>query len=164
MIAALLGIATVVLLITLAKLHPFLALMLGAAVMGGVAAVAPLDIVTSFTNGFGTTVGSVGILIALGAMVGKLLADSGGSDTIVDTIIGKVGARGLPWAMARSRPSSACRCSSRSASCCSSRSCCSSPAARHPRDAGGHPGAGRSVDPARPGAAAPGPAGRHRRR
>jgi GntP family gluconate:H+ symporter len=33
-------------------------------------------------------------------MVGKLLADSGGSDTIVDTIIGKVGARGLPWAMA----------------------------------------------------------------
>jgi GntP family gluconate:H+ symporter len=56
--------------------------------------------VTSFTNGFGTTMGSVGILIALGAMVGKLLADSGGSDTIVDTIIGKVGARGLPWAMA----------------------------------------------------------------
>ena len=99
-IAALLGIAAVVLLITLAKLHPFIALMLGAAVMGGVAAVAPLDIVTSFTAGFGTTMGTVGILIALGAMVGKLLADSGGSDTIVDTIIGKVGTRGLPWAMA----------------------------------------------------------------
>jgi GntP family gluconate:H+ symporter len=99
-IAAILGIATVVLLITLAKLHPFIALMLGAAVMGGVAAVAPLDIVTSFTTGFGTTMGTVGILIALGAMVGKLLADSGGSDTIVNTIIGKVGARGLPWAMA----------------------------------------------------------------
>ncbi len=68
--------------------------------MGGVAAVAPLDIVASFTGGFGTTMGTVGILIALGAMVGKLLADSGGSDTIVDTIIGKVGTRGLPWAMA----------------------------------------------------------------
>lgn len=70
LLAALLGIATVVLLITLAKLHPFLSLMLGAAVMGGVAAVAPLDIVTSFTTGFGTTMGTVGILIALGAMVG----------------------------------------------------------------------------------------------
>ncbi len=99
-IAALLGIAAVVLLITLAKLHPFIALILGAAVMGGVAGVAPLDIVASFTGGFGTTMGTVGILIALGAMVGKLLADSGGSDTIVDTIIGKVGPRGLPWAMA----------------------------------------------------------------
>jgi GntP family gluconate:H+ symporter len=33
-------------------------------------------------------------------MVGKLLADSGGSDTIVETIIGRVGPVGLPWAMA----------------------------------------------------------------
>ena len=99
-LAALLGIAAVVLLIVWAKLHPFIALIIGAAVMGGVAAVAPLDIVTSFTTGFGTTVGNVGLLIALGAMIGALLADSGGADSIVDTIIGKVGARGLPWAMA----------------------------------------------------------------
>src|SRR6476469_2304517 len=100
LVAALLGIATVVLLITLAKLHPFIALMLGAAVMGGVAAVAPLDIVTSFTTGFGTTMGTVGILIALGAMVGKLLADTGGSDAIVETIVRRATARMLPWAMA----------------------------------------------------------------
>ena len=99
-LAAILGIAAVVLLITLAKFHPFLALMLGTAVMGAVAGVAPLDIVDSFTVGFGATVGSVGLLIALGAMVGKLLADSGGSDTIVETIISRVGPRGLPWAMA----------------------------------------------------------------
>lgn len=100
LIAALLGIATVVVLIVWAKFHPFVALILGAAVMGAVAMVAPLDIVASFTAGFGSTVGSVGLLIALGAMVGKILADSGGSDTIVDTIIGKVGKAGLPWAMA----------------------------------------------------------------
>ncbi|PUA80410.1 GntP family permease [Nocardioides currus] len=99
-LAALLGIAAVVVLIVWAKLHPFLALMLGAAVMGAVAGVAPLDIVNSFTVGFGGTVGSVGLLIALGAMIGKILADSGGSDTIVDTIIGRVGKAGLPWAMA----------------------------------------------------------------
>ena len=99
-IAALLGIATVVVLIVWAKMHPFISLILGAAVMGGVAGVAPLDIVASFTLGFGTTVGAVGLLIALGAMIGAILADSGGSDTIVDTIIGRVGATGLPWAMA----------------------------------------------------------------
>jgi GntP family gluconate:H+ symporter len=99
-LAALLGIAAVVVLIVWAKMHPFLALMLGTAVMGIVAGVAPLDIITSFTTGFGGTVGAVGLLIGLGAMLGALLADSGGADTIVDTIIGKVGARGLPWAMA----------------------------------------------------------------
>ncbi len=99
-IAALLGIAAVVLLITVAKMHPFLSLMLGAGVMGAFAGVAPIEIVNSFTVGFGSTVGSVGLLIALGAMIGKILADSGGSDTIVDSIIGRVGPRGLPWAMA----------------------------------------------------------------
>jgi gluconate:H+ symporter, GntP family len=99
-IAALLGIAVVVLLITWAKFHPFLALMLGTATLGAFAAIAPADIITSFVNGLGSTFGSVGLLVALGAMLGKLLADSGGADAIVDAIIGRVGDRGLPWAMA----------------------------------------------------------------
>jgi gluconate:H+ symporter, GntP family len=100
LLAAVLGILAVVALIAAAKFHPFLALMLGTAVMGGVAGVAPGDIVTSFTNGFGTTFGTVGILVALGGMLGKLLADSGGADRIVDTVLDHVGDRGLPWAMA----------------------------------------------------------------
>ena len=99
-LAALVGIAVVVLLITAAKFHPFLALVLGTAALGVVAQVDPTDIIDAFTKGFGNTFGSVGILIALGAMIGKLLADSGGADEIVDTIISKVGDRGLPWAMA----------------------------------------------------------------
>jgi GntP family gluconate:H+ symporter len=98
--AAVLGILSVVILIAAAKFHPFIALMLGTAVMGGVAGVAPADIVTSFTTGFGTTFGAVGILVALGGMLGKLLADSGGADEIVDAILSRVGDRALPWAMA----------------------------------------------------------------
>ena len=50
--------------------------------------------------GSARTVAGVGILIALGAMFGKLLADSGGADQIVDTIVGRASARTLPWAMA----------------------------------------------------------------
>jgi GntP family gluconate:H+ symporter len=99
-IAALLGIATVVVLITVAKFHPFLGLLIGTGVMGAAAGVAPLDILTSFEAGFGGTMGTVGILIALGAMVGKILADTGGSAAIVETIVGKAGPRMLPWAMA----------------------------------------------------------------
>jgi GntP family gluconate:H+ symporter len=98
--AALAGIAVVVLLITWAKLHPFLSLIIGSAVLGVVAGLGPADTVKSFTAGVGSTVGSVGLLIALGAMIGGLLADSGGADSIVDAFLGRVSGRGLPWAMA----------------------------------------------------------------
>ena len=94
--ACILGILAVVLLITWGKVHPFLALMLGSAVLGLVATMPPGDTVTSFVLGFGTTAGAVGILIALGAMIGKLLEDSGGANRIVATMVGRVGPGGLP--------------------------------------------------------------------
>ncbi|RKN49585.1 SLC13 family permease [Micromonospora endolithica] len=99
-VAALLGIAAVVVLIAWAKVHPFLSLILGAAVLGVVAGAAPEKIVTSFSGGVGSTVGSVGLLIALGAMIGGLLAESGGADGIVNRIVGRVSGGALPWAMA----------------------------------------------------------------
>ncbi|RLQ08251.1 gluconate transporter [Micromonospora sp. BL1] len=98
--AALLGIAAVVVLIAWGKVHPFLALILGAAVLGVVAAVPVDKIVTSFSGGVGSTVGGVGLLIALGAMIGGLLAESGGADGIVERVVGRVSGTALPWAMA----------------------------------------------------------------
>ena len=62
-----LGILAVVVLITWGKVHPFLALMLGSAVLGVVATMPPGDTVKSFVAGFGATAGAVGILIALGS-------------------------------------------------------------------------------------------------
>ena len=100
LLAALAGIATVVLTIVWAKFHPLFGLILGTAVLAAVALVPPEDALTSFVDGLGSTFGSVGLLIALGAMLGKLLADSGGANRIVDTIVDRVGARTLPWAMA----------------------------------------------------------------
>ncbi|MBQ1157615.1 gluconate transporter, partial [Streptomyces sp. A73] len=99
-IAALVGIAVIVVLITRFKLHAFLALTLGTLALGAVAA-APLDkAIESFTAGLGDTVAGVGVLIALGAILGKLLADSGGADQIVDTILARASRRSIPWAMA----------------------------------------------------------------
>lgn len=99
-IAALLAIGLIVVLITYFKLHPFLALIFGGLTVGIVAGVNVSDVITSFSTGFGTTAAGVGALIALGAMFAKLLADSGGADQIVDTIVGRASARALPWAMA----------------------------------------------------------------
>ncbi|HJT93296.1 MAG TPA: gluconate:H+ symporter [Mycobacterium sp.] len=99
-LAALAGIALIVVLITIAKMHPFLALIFGALTVGVVAGQNVGDVLGSFGDGFGTTAANVGILIALGAMFAKLLADSGGADEIVDTIVGHASPRALPWAMA----------------------------------------------------------------
>ena len=99
-LAAVLGIAVVILLIAWAKWHPLLALILGSAVLGLVAGAAPGATVTSFTNGLGSTVGSVGLLIALGSMIGALLAESGGAESIVTRIVNSVSGSALPWAMA----------------------------------------------------------------
>jgi GntP family gluconate:H+ symporter len=99
-LALLAGIAVIVGLITWLKMHPFLALMLGTAAMALVAWISPTAALASFITGFGSTAGAVGILIALGAMLGKLLADSGGADTIVSRIIQRLGGSKLPWGMA----------------------------------------------------------------
>ncbi|MHA3021914.1 GntP family permease [Mycobacterium sp. BMJ-28] len=99
-LAFLVGIAVIVVLITLVKLHPFLALIFGGLTVGLVAGENLTKVLKSFTDGFGSTAASVGILIALGAMFAKLLADSGGADEIVDTIVGAASPRMLPWAMA----------------------------------------------------------------
>ncbi|WP_370970844.1 gluconate:H+ symporter [Amycolatopsis sp. cg9] len=99
-IATVVAIAVIVVLITKVKLHPFLSLVLGSLVLGLTAGMPVDKLLKSFTNGVGSTVASVGILIALGAMLGKLLADSGGADQIVDTVLGKARDKSLPWAMA----------------------------------------------------------------
>jgi GntP family gluconate:H+ symporter len=99
-IAALAGIGLIVVLITVVKMHPFLALILGGLTVGVVAGQDVNSVIASFTLGFGTTAAGVGALIALGAMFAKLLADSGGADQIVDTIVGRASGRTLPWAMA----------------------------------------------------------------
>jgi gluconate:H+ symporter, GntP family len=99
-IAALIGIAVIVLLITQLKLHPFLSLTLGSLVVAIIAGENLGDAIESYSTGFGTTAAGVGTLIALGAMFGKLLADSGGADEIVDTIVSRSSDRSLPWAMA----------------------------------------------------------------
>lgn len=97
--AAVVAIAVIVALITAVKLHPFLALMIGGLAVGVIAGQNVGGVVTSFSNGFGSTAAGVGLLIGLGAMFSKLLADSGGASRIVDTIVGHASPAALPWAM-----------------------------------------------------------------
>ncbi|MGO4690398.1 GntT/GntP/DsdX family permease [Glaciibacter sp. 2TAF33] len=99
LIVAVIGIAIVVVLIVALKLHAFLALTIGALFVGIASGVALDKVTASFEAGVGGVLGYVGILIALGAMLGKLLADSGGADIVVNTLLRGRPAT-LPWKMA----------------------------------------------------------------
>ncbi|HEY3557199.1 MAG TPA: SLC13 family permease [Kribbella sp.] len=96
---AVIGIAIIVVLIVALKVHAFLSLTIGALFVGVASGIGAGAVTKSYENGVGSVLGYVGVLIALGAMVGKLLADSGGADQVVDTLLrGRSG--GLPWKMA----------------------------------------------------------------
>lgn len=98
--AVLLSIGAIILLITRLRLHPFLALLLGSGTLAAVASV-PFDkLLGSFVTGFGSTIAGVGLLIGLGAMLGRLLADSGGANIVADAVLARSSPRLLPWAVA----------------------------------------------------------------
>ncbi|WP_205678092.1 SLC13 family permease [Arthrobacter silviterrae] len=99
LVVAAVGIAIVVLLIVWLKMHAFLALTIGALFVGIGSGIALNKVTGSFETGVGGVLGYVGILIALGAMLGKLLADSGGADKVVETLLRGRPAT-LPWKMA----------------------------------------------------------------
>lgn len=99
-IAALVGIALIVALIVWAKLNPFLALMIGSVVLALVAGIPLVDSFVSFTAGFGGTIGSVGVLIALGAVIGQFLVKSGAADSIVDAFLDRTAPALRPWVIA----------------------------------------------------------------
>lgn len=99
LIVAALGIALVVVLIIWAKMHAFLALTISSLLVGIFSGISLTDVTKSYENGVGGVLGYVGVLIALGAMLGKLLGDSGGADKIVDTLL-RGRKASLPWKMA----------------------------------------------------------------
>ena len=94
--AAVVGIIAIIVLIVWRKMHPFLALTLGSAVLAAVAGVPLADTFAAFTDGLGSTIGNVGTLIAFGAIIGRLLIDSGGADQIVDTVLARAPGPRLP--------------------------------------------------------------------
>ncbi|OZI71233.1 gluconate:H+ symporter [Bordetella genomosp. 12] len=90
----------IVVLISVLRIAPFLAILLGAFGVG-LAVGLPLDkLGHSFSQGAGGILGDAGLIIALGAMLGALLAESGGADRIVNSLLNKAHGAALPWVMA----------------------------------------------------------------
>ncbi len=93
---------TVLLLLVLiigVRLHAALALMI-AALSLGIASGMPLEKVpVVFTTGVGNLMGHIAIILGLGAVLGSLLARSGGATALGNFLVEVFGPRGVPWAM-----------------------------------------------------------------
>jgi gluconate:H+ symporter, GntP family len=93
------GILALLLLIMGLKLNTFVSLIIvsfGVALALGI----PLgEVVKTIEAGLGGTLGHLALVFGLGAMLGKLIADSGGAQRIAMTLVNKFGEKNIQWAV-----------------------------------------------------------------
>ncbi|MEM5017691.1 GntP family permease [Metabacillus indicus] len=93
------GILALLVLIMGLKLNTFVSLIIvsfGVALALGM----PLEsIVKTIEAGLGGTLGHLALIFGLGAMLGKLIADSGGAQRIAMTLVNKFGVKNIQWAV-----------------------------------------------------------------
>ncbi|CAM4231384.1 permease DsdX [Bacillus manliponensis] len=100
------AIVVLLLLITVVKWHPFVALII-TAIGVGLAMGMPLiatspenpGIIDSIKQGLGNTLGFLAIVLALGTTLGKMMAESGGAERIATTLLSRFGKKRVHWAM-----------------------------------------------------------------
>ncbi len=93
------AIALILVLIIQFKLHAFLTLVVVSALTALVAGIPIAEIPGVMIGDFGGTLGSVALLVALGAMLGRLIDASGGARALADKLIDMVGKEKAPLAL-----------------------------------------------------------------
>ncbi|MEK3707453.1 GntP family permease [Paenibacillus sp. FSL R7-0198] len=96
---ALISILGLILLIAKFKMNPFVALIVGAIFMGLISGMPFTDIVKSYQEGVASVLGFIAIVLGLGTMLGKLMAESGGAERIAQTLVRVFGEKNVHWAM-----------------------------------------------------------------
>ncbi|AMV43694.1 GntP family permease [Paraburkholderia caribensis] len=99
LIYAVIAIAVLILMITRFKVYPFLVLIIVSLLLGLAVGMPAGTIVKSFETGNGNTLGHIAIVVGLGTMLGKMMAESGGAERIATTLINWFGEKNIHWAM-----------------------------------------------------------------
>ena len=99
LVAALVSVIGLILLIAVVKLNPVITLFITALCLALVAGMPIPAIIRSFESGVGATLGHIAIIVALGTMLGKMMAESGAADKIAHTLVEFCGEKNVPWAM-----------------------------------------------------------------
>ncbi len=85
--------------LTARKVSPFLSLLLVAILTGLCLGMSPQQLLKTIDAGVGSTLGGLALVICLGAVLGKILEESGAAEKIATTLIGHFGERNIQWAM-----------------------------------------------------------------
>jgi GntP family gluconate:H+ symporter len=99
LVSALASVVGLVVLIAVFKLNPFITLLLASLSLAAVTGMPMQTVIHSFEAGVGGTLGHIAIVVALGTMLGKMMAESGGADQIAFTLIRLFGEKYISWAM-----------------------------------------------------------------
>lgn len=96
----LIGILVLVLLVAYFKIDTFISFIVVSIGLGLACGMSVKSILQSLEKGIGNTLGSLVIIIGFGAMLGKLVADSGAAQRITSVLIKWFGKKYLPWGLA----------------------------------------------------------------
>ncbi len=94
------AVALLILFVLKTKVHAVLALVIAASIAGLAAGMAPDAVIGSITEGFGSTLATIGLVIGLGVMMGRILEASGAAEKLAYTLIRWVGKKKEEWALA----------------------------------------------------------------
>ncbi|MEI9957247.1 MAG: SLC13 family permease [Ferruginibacter sp.] len=85
--------------LTIKKVSPFLSLLIVSIVAGLLLGLKPEDLLKSIEKGAGSTLGGLALIICLGAILGKILEQSGAAEKIATTLINGFGKKNIQWAV-----------------------------------------------------------------
>ena len=98
-LAAVIGLAILLVLIIRFKVHAMLSILIGAVAIGMIAGMPFDDIVTAVDDGISLTLKGIALLVGLGSMFGAVLEVSGGAQTLAVTMVNKFGDKKAAWAL-----------------------------------------------------------------
>lgn len=99
LISLVIGVALLLFLNIKLKINSILALIFSAIVVGFINGMKPVAILETIKEGLVSTLGSLALIIGFGAVLGKLMVDSGAAQRIASTLINKFGAKHVQWAL-----------------------------------------------------------------
>ncbi len=99
-IGLLIAVFVLVFLVLRTRVHAFIAMLIAASIAGLVGGMSADETLNSITKGFGGTLGSIGIVIGLGVMMGSVLEVSGAAEKMAYSFIKMLGQKKEEWALA----------------------------------------------------------------
>lgn len=99
MLIVFLCIVLLIVLVSWFKLNPFIAFLIVSIVAGLLLQIPAAKLLSSIQKGLGDTLGSLAVIICLGAMLGKLVAVSGAAQKIASVMVNAVGIKYIQWAL-----------------------------------------------------------------